>query len=178
MNNKQQVKSGFTLIELLVVVLIIGILAAVAVPQYQFAVLKSRFVQAKIMVSTLARAQEVYYLANGEYAPHISQLDIDIPASEQEEALADTSNTRYFSWGSCWVAAGDEYGERVACDLNEGVALYKYLEHGNSSYKGKFICRGLNTDLNSLQNKLCKQESGLSAPSSSSSKENRTDWLY
>lgn len=178
MNNKQKVRSGFTLIELLVVVLIIGILAAVAVPQYQFAVLKSRFVQAKIMVSALARAQEVYYLANGEYAPHISQLDIDIPASEQEEHLNDTINTRYFSWGSCWVGAGDEHGERVACGLNEGVTLYKYLEHANFSLKGKFQCRGLNADLNSLQNKLCKQESGLSAPSYSSSEENRTDWRY
>ncbi len=69
--------SGFTLIELLVVVLIIGILAAVAVPQYQKAVEKSRAVQALSLLKSLAQATQSYYLANGKYPTKFKQLDVD-----------------------------------------------------------------------------------------------------
>ena len=72
-------KQGFTLIELLVVVLIVGILAAVALPQYQLAVLKSRFVKAKTAARQIADAEEIYYMANGKYTIDMDELDIDMP---------------------------------------------------------------------------------------------------
>ncbi len=78
-----QKKSGFTLIELLVVVLIIGILSAVALPQYQVAVTKSRLATLIPVVSSLVTNLDMYYLANGTY-PTSSDgnfpLDIALPA--------------------------------------------------------------------------------------------------
>ncbi|MCL2887971.1 MAG: prepilin-type N-terminal cleavage/methylation domain-containing protein [Elusimicrobia bacterium] len=73
-------KQGFTLIELLVVVLIIGILAAVAVPQYNKAVIRSKTSQAVIMLKALIQAEERYYLANDTYTSDLGELDITVPA--------------------------------------------------------------------------------------------------
>ena len=80
MKNKQ----AFTLIELLVVVLIIGILAAVAVPQYQKAVEKSRVTTLLSAMKTIADAQDAYYLANGEYSQDIDTLSVDMPAGSEK----------------------------------------------------------------------------------------------
>ena len=103
MTNKQ----AFTLIELLVVVLIIGILAAVAVPQYQKAVEKSRAAQAITLLNSVHQAIKSYKLANGEYPSSFDELDIDIPWTGTTKGLvvegpvrsnSDWSLQLYGSW--------------------------------------------------------------------------------
>lgn len=80
-------KKGFTLIELLVVVLLIGILASVALPQYTKAVLKSRSAKYLATIKTVYEAQQTYYMANGSYAHAYEDLDI-VPSLPNKPASA------------------------------------------------------------------------------------------
>lgn len=76
---------GFTLIELLVVVLIIGILAAVAVPQYQKAVGKARLSNFVLQAFALRNALKMYRLANGQSAQKLSDLDLWTSITKEDQ---------------------------------------------------------------------------------------------
>ena len=71
-------KKGFTLLELLVVVVIIGILAAIALPQYRKAVGKAELAQVISATKAVQNAQERFYLVNNTYTTQFSKLDIDL----------------------------------------------------------------------------------------------------
>ncbi len=76
---ESRTRAGFTLIELLVVVLIVGILAAIALPKYQQAVEKARFMQLLTVLRAIEQAQDVYIAANGSYSPDLEGLDVSVP---------------------------------------------------------------------------------------------------
>ena len=74
-NNK-----AFTLILLFIVVLFIGILSAVALPQYKLATVKARLATIRPLLASIKQAEEAYYLANEEYTNQWDLLDIDLSA--------------------------------------------------------------------------------------------------
>ena len=85
-------KKGFTLLELLVVILIIGILAAIAIPQYKKAVIKSRLVSMLPYVRAVQDAQEEYYMVNNAYADSVTKLNVDVTCPPKW--TCDVTNTK------------------------------------------------------------------------------------
>ena len=89
-------KLGFTLIELLVVVLIIGILAAVALPQYQRVKEKTIMVEGMQIARQVADANINYYLVRNEYAGDIKDLDIEFSGSPYVHAGINRIESKNF----------------------------------------------------------------------------------
>ncbi len=143
---KENTRRGFTLIELLVVVLIIGILAAIALPQYQKAVEKARMSEMALFIKNSQQAVDVWLLQNGGMpAIEATLLDkthnlLDIDVSGMLEAFSADgalSKSHYFKTSSIecyndgcyylvWDANGgpdilvsrDENGWEVSCSFN------------------------------------------------------------
>ncbi len=92
---KTQNKVGFTLIELLVVVLIIGILAAIALPQYTKAVERSRMSEAVQLLGDLATAQSIYYMQNNQFTSLDSSNEMPGDVTIKVPAYAAGDNWQY-----------------------------------------------------------------------------------
>ena len=164
-------RRGVTLIELLVVVLIIGILSAVVLPQYQKTVWKTRYTQAKIMVHAIVHAQEIYYLANGQYTTSFADLDIDTPAYQTETTDKTSTNQtrthRIFKWGGCHLWETDS----VTCTVSvngEGALGYAmpYAHAENNPLKSSCLVYS-SVPTTSPLNNICKAETGLAEPTES-----------
>ncbi len=137
---------GFTLIELLIVVLIIGILAAVAVPQYQKAVLKSRFSSLMPTTQAIRDGNEMYYMTNGGYADAVGKLDVT--ATNNDEMTLTLSDD-------------PDYAYTMATRPSIHNNLIMYQKH-STNFPGEIHCEALTG--NTLANWVC--ETGMHATQS------------
>lgn len=92
---KNKFSKGFTLVEMLIVVLIIGILVAIAVPQYQKVIYKSRLNKGISLVESLYQAQQAYYMSNGKFANDIDDLDLSLPLNDSCVKTQSSKQSKY-----------------------------------------------------------------------------------
>ncbi len=92
--NKKNAEKGFTLIELLVVIIIIGILAAIALPSFLNQAAKARQSEAKTYVGSANRTQQAYYLEKQRFAPNLTDLALGIPTATSNYNYATTGSSR------------------------------------------------------------------------------------
>ena len=156
-----QNKKGFTLLELLVVVLIIGILAAIALPQYQMAVAKSKFAKVRSNTQVLVDSVKRYLLANDTFTDKLSDLDITIEGID-----------RYNTGQSVWLDNNEvSYGISPSSDFTYVMgAVYikkvrlqlRYCIYKKNSSGREVTVDTLNT--NHLASKLASKETNNNNP--------------
>ena len=134
-------KSAFTLIEVLVVVIIIAILAAIALPQYQKAVKKSRAAEAKLTVKAIWNAQMRKNLEMGTHNQKYNFEDLDVSFTDKDGNTA-TGDSFYMKDFYYIVSSAPEYGGvhvHAWPSNTQRVGNYNLFISANSD--GRFVCQ-------------------------------------
>ncbi len=148
----KKIKNGFSLIELLVVVLIIGILSAILLPQYERVIAKTRLATAKSKARSLYDAVGRYYLANGKYTANLADLDIEVgEVDPNSPSKTITQNGTY-----CYINPNHSCGCFIRVYNN--IAINYYI------FRDMFYCLSYSKDVNDKANKLCQLEAGSTNP--------------
>ena len=132
--------SGFTLVELAVVIVIIGVLAAFAVPRFRDAVERSKASESFNYLSSIRAAQERYHARQGTYAASVTMLDIKFGLPKYftiGDVAAGTTGNLEDSWTQTLT--------RVGASAGYGAYTVTFTEDGFDSDITKSTIAGLDT---------------------------------
>jgi type IV pilus assembly protein PilA len=135
--SKKKKNEGFTLIELLVVIIIVGVLAAIALPSFLNQIGKARGSEAKSNIGTINRSQQAYRLENNTMATALTQLDAKISGKFYSYAITGGATNS--------AAATASLVSTVATDLkNYGGSVVQIPAAGSvPEFFGSVICETL-----------------------------------
>ena len=157
----QKKNKGFTLIEMLVVVLIIGILAGVALPQYEMAVAKTRVASIFPIMRGIKDALYEYKLKNGDFYTgeddeliDSSYLGVAWPSDWYQTNNEDEPCSDSYSCSNDKFRCGYDEDGAVKCNYYDDLIIFMLQPDDSAPYK--FYCEAL-TDKGT---KICKALGG------------------
>ena len=142
---------AFTLIELLVVVLIIGILTAVAVPQYKRAKLRTLFNITATTTKEIYNAQRLYFLANNQYTYSLEDLSIDIKDKQVLMGQRISCMANYYG-PSCFLWKGN--------NPNNPQYLVWILYRFSDNQRGRLYCYAYPQETQETFKSFCSELTG------------------
>jgi type IV pilus assembly protein PilA len=116
-----QDSKGFTLIELLVVIIIIGVLAAISIPNFINQIGKARETEAKNLLGSIARSQQAYHFEKQVFADTMSKLELSGTFRSKYYNILEPSSADYQTLVKHQATAIDSAKDRVR---DYAIAVY------------------------------------------------------